>query len=299
VPNSILNVGGSKIFDIPQSTIQNDAPKKLPKKRVKSRKLVDPSQSPLESSSEEEFVSDGSEYLPAYKNITKGTKKLAKMDVERPRSSTKKTRKVRDSTTKMKRTKIRDLKSSSEDEERGIVRKPGKVEKTPVLHKKAEDNITHKKAEPEVTEQPRRSGASSSRRSFPKPNLPPVDSLAGPSSKSGHDAPLISNPRVGLRKQIENEKVESQDNEIEEMDSCQLIDGSTKKKEPAVTDSLPEAFKNSNALSKPVRLAKRKKKAEALLNNTIKSRHINFAQNLIEKAKRKRKIFSPRKRSDQ
>ena len=73
---------------------------------------------------------------------------------------------------------------------------------------------------------------------------------------------------------------------------------STKKKEPAVTDSLPEAFKNSNALSKPVRLAKRKKKAEALLNNTIKSRHINFAQNLIEKAKRKRKIFSPRKRSE-
>jgi len=45
----------------------------------------------------------------------------------------------------MKRTKIRDLKSSSEDEERGIVRKPGKVEKTPVLHKKAEDNITRKK----------------------------------------------------------------------------------------------------------------------------------------------------------
>ncbi len=37
VPNSILNVGGSKIFDIPQSTIQNDAPKKLPKKRVKCK----------------------------------------------------------------------------------------------------------------------------------------------------------------------------------------------------------------------------------------------------------------------
>ncbi len=35
--NSVLNVGGSKIFLVPQSTIQNDAPKKLPKKRVKCK----------------------------------------------------------------------------------------------------------------------------------------------------------------------------------------------------------------------------------------------------------------------
>ncbi|CBY39887.1 unnamed protein product [Oikopleura dioica] len=290
--NSVLNVGGSKIFLVPQSTIQNDAPKKLPKKRVKSRKLADPSQSPLESSTEEDFVSDGSEYLPAYKKRTKGTKKLAKMDVERPRSSTKKTLKVRDSTTKMQRTKIRHFKSSSEDEELGIVRKPSKVEKTPVLHKKAEDKISHKEAEPEVTEQSRRSGASKSRRSFPKPDLPPVDSLPGPSSESGPDAPVISNPRIGLRKQIEKEKVENQDEEIEKMDTSQLFDGlawiylcgiskrSSKKEEPAATYSLPEAFKDPNALSNAlsVRLAKRKKKAEALLNNTIKSACPTFAK---------------------
>ena len=162
------------------------------------------------------------------------------MDVERPRSSTKKTLKVRDSTTKMQRTKIRHFKSSSEDEELGIVRKPSKVEKTPVLHKKAEDKISRKKyfflnistilyldkeAEPEVTEQSRRSGASKSRRSFPKPDLPPVDSLPGPSSESGPDAPVISNPRIGLRKQIEKEKVENQDEEIEKMDTSQLFDG--------------------------------------------------------------------------
>ena len=79
-----------------------------------------------------------------------------------------------------------------------------------------------KKSESEVTDQPRRSDTSNSRRSFPKPDLLPVNSSAGPSSESGPDAPVILNPQVGLRKLIE--KVESEDNEIEEMDTSQLIE---------------------------------------------------------------------------
>ena len=156
-PKSMLNVGGSKIFEVPPSTMIVDAaPKALPKKRVKcklskisqitisiARKLAEPSQSPLESCSEEDFVSEGSEYVPAYRNKTKERNRV-KMEVERPRSSSKKTRKTRDSSTKLKRTKVHYFKSSSEDEELGIVRKPGKVEKTPVLHKKAEDKISRK-----------------------------------------------------------------------------------------------------------------------------------------------------------
>ena len=156
-PKSVLNAGGSKIFEVPPSNVIVDAaPKELPKKRVKcklskfsqitisiARKLAEPSQSPLESSSEEDFVSEGSEYVPAYRNKTKERNRV-KMEVERPRSSSKKTRKTRDSTTKLKRTKVYDFKSSSEDEELGIVRKPCKVEKTPVLHKKAEDKISRK-----------------------------------------------------------------------------------------------------------------------------------------------------------
>jgi len=154
-PKSILNAGGSKIFEVPPSTMIVDAaPKELPKKRVKckllkisriiisiARKLAEPSQSPLESSSEE--VSDGSEYVPAYKKKTKERNRV-KLEVERPRSSSKKIRKTRDGTTKLKRTKVHDFKSSSEEEELGIVRKPGKVDKTPVLHKKSIDKISRK-----------------------------------------------------------------------------------------------------------------------------------------------------------
>jgi hypothetical protein len=46
---------------------------------------------------------------------------------------------------------------------------------------------------------------------------------------------------------------------------------SSKKEEPVVAGFLAEAvgFKNPNALSKPVKLSRRKKKAEALLNNTL------------------------------
>ncbi|CBY14043.1 unnamed protein product [Oikopleura dioica] len=203
--SSMLNAGGSKIFEIPRSTIfVDDAPKTLAKKRVNSRKLADPSQS---------------EYLPACKNIKKGTKK---------RSSTTETRKVCDITKKMKTAKIGDFKSSSEDEELGLVRKPGKAEKTPVLDKKAEEKILLKKSETE---------------------------------------------------KVESEKVENEDNEIEEMDTSQLIESSvgsqkrsTKKEEPVAADSLSEAFKNRNALSKPMRfLAKRKKKVEALFNDGIKN----------------------------
>ena len=116
-----------------------------------ARKLAEPSQSTLESSSEssessseDEFVSDGSEYIPENKNKRK-ERKQNKMEVERPRSSLMKTRKVRESDTKLKRTKVYEIKSSSEDEELGIVRKQVKIEKTPVLHKKAEDKISRKK----------------------------------------------------------------------------------------------------------------------------------------------------------
>ena len=54
--------------------------------------------------------------------------------------------------------------------------------------------------------------------------MPAVDSLPGPSSESGPvcDAPVISNPRIGLRKQIEQEKSEKEDNGVEEMDTSQL-----------------------------------------------------------------------------
>ena len=95
-----------------------------------ARKLAEPSQSPLESSSEDDFVSDGSEYIPEFKN----KRKQNKMEVERARSSSMKTRKVRESETKLKRTKVYEIKSSSEDEELGIVRKQVKIEKTPVFH---------------------------------------------------------------------------------------------------------------------------------------------------------------------
>ncbi|CBY42682.1 unnamed protein product, partial [Oikopleura dioica] len=130
-------------------------------------------------------------------------------------------------------------------EELEHVRKPGKAEKTPVLDKKAEEKILLKKSESEVTDQPRRSDTSNSRRSFPKPDLLPVNSSAGPSSESGPDAPVILNPQSGLRKLIE--KVESEDNEIEEMDTSQLIERSTKKEEPVAADSLSEAFENRDA----------------------------------------------------
>jgi hypothetical protein len=73
-PKSILNAGGSEIFDIPPpTTVVDAAPKELPKKRIKcklskiyqiaislARKHAEPSQSPLESTSEEDVDSDGS-----------------------------------------------------------------------------------------------------------------------------------------------------------------------------------------------------------------------------------------------
>lgn len=50
-----------------------------------------------------------------------------------------------------------------------------------------------------------------SRRSFPKPELPPADVFA-PSSESGPDAPISSNARVSLRQQVKKE-TQSQDNQ--------------------------------------------------------------------------------------
>ena len=80
-----------------------------------------------------------------------------------------------------------------------------------------EGNIcSAKKAEPKA--KPKEAEKLSNRRSFPKPELPAAVVL---SSESGPEAPDVSNPRVGLRKQIENEKIEKAE-KIEAMDTSQL-----------------------------------------------------------------------------
>ena len=49
--------------------------------------------------------------------------------------------------------------------------------------------------------------AQASRRSFPKPELPPADVLV-PSSESGPEAPVAFNPRIGLRQQVNKGRTE-------------------------------------------------------------------------------------------
>ena len=54
--------------------------------------------------------------------------------------------------------------------------------------------------------------ADARRRSFPKPLLlPPVNVLV-PSSESGPEAPVASNPRIGLRQQVKKEQIEQTEN---------------------------------------------------------------------------------------
>ena len=109
-----------------------------------ARKLADFTQSPFSSYSEDD--DDDDEYVPVQKSKRQSERKKTKLQpgkVERPREYRKSRNPPRAS--KMKEIEMHES-SSSEDEKIGIVRKTVKYEKTPVLHKKAENKIAGKMA---------------------------------------------------------------------------------------------------------------------------------------------------------